>query len=359
MHKFLVFDTRFSVDDRYQGHTVADVAGKKHLVVYGGIHESAASDSLQMLDLSAKTWFTPTAAGTPPRESMGSSAAFIPPRSGDNTSHVLFIGGADGNDLLRDGDDFFGNVLVLAITADAAAPHGMSLTWHHPAPSGEMHPQIGGRCHAMCNFGGRLVCFGGGSDISNTVAWLDCKPTGPQSPPDDADYQEDDEAAARRACGLELTWGQPKDVEGAKPRPRLSHAAVRAGRHMLVFGGWSQGELNDVQVLDMADSAGGADAERIWGGPEHAATCEELICAFSSDGVDGGAAMDDDESSEEEGGWGGGYGNYGGGEGGQLVQLPDGRVIPRALLMQLLQEHQAGGKHTRPSPPRHAFNGYL
>ena len=115
-----------------------------------------------------------------------------------------------------------------------------------------MNPRIGGRCHAMCNFGGRLVCFGGGADISNTVAWLDCKPRDPQPPTVDPHELDD----ASRACGLELTWGQPKEVEGVKPRPRLSHAAVRAGRHMLVFGGWSQGELNDVQVRAPADLVG-------------------------------------------------------------------------------------------------------
>lgn len=85
----------------YQGVTVADIGGAKHLVVYGGIHESAASESLQLLDLSAKEWLTPVAEGRPPSGCMGCSAAFIPARSGSNRSHVVFIGGSDGNDLLR------------------------------------------------------------------------------------------------------------------------------------------------------------------------------------------------------------------------------------------------------------------
>ena len=40
-----------------------------------------------------------------------------------------------------------------------------------------------------------------------------------------------------------------------------------------------------------------------------------------------------------------GWGHFGGGGfGGQLVQLPDGRVIPRALLMQLLHAQQQGSE---------------
>ena len=85
----------------YQGVTVAEIGGAKHLVVYGGIHESAASESLQLLDLSAKEWLIPVTEGRPPSGRMGCSAAFIPARSSSNRSHVVFIGGSDGNDLLR------------------------------------------------------------------------------------------------------------------------------------------------------------------------------------------------------------------------------------------------------------------
>ncbi len=100
--RWVEYSTEGECESRaYQGVTVADVGGAKHLVVYGGIHESAASGSLQLLDLSAKKWFSPETEGRPPNSCMGCSAAFIPAQSGSNRSHVVFIGGSDGNDLLR------------------------------------------------------------------------------------------------------------------------------------------------------------------------------------------------------------------------------------------------------------------
>lgn len=100
--RWVEYSTEGECESRaYQGVTVAEVGGAKHLVVYGGIHESAASESLQLLDLSAKEWFTPETEGRPPNSCMGCSAAFIPAQSGSNRSQVVFIGGSDGNDLLR------------------------------------------------------------------------------------------------------------------------------------------------------------------------------------------------------------------------------------------------------------------
>jgi hypothetical protein len=137
------------------------------------------------------------------------------------------------------------------------------------------------------------VCFGGGANISNDIAWLDCTPTSStalQSVADGEDEDEDDPSD----CGLDLVWGKPKSVEGSQPRPRLSHAAVRAGRHVVVYGGWgrtfahdaipglpvalmvfcvcAEGELNDVQLLDMGHGASiGDEAVRAWGSAEQAA----------------------------------------------------------------------------------------
>lgn len=84
---------------------------------------------------------------------------------------------------------------------------------------------------------GRLVCFGGGANISNDIAWLDCTPTGSTDLQSVAEGGDEDEAGN---CGLDLVWGKPKSVEGSQPRPRLSHAAVRAGRHIIVYGGWGR-----------------------------------------------------------------------------------------------------------------------
>eukprot|EP01046_Picozoa_sp_COSAG06_P057403 COSAG06_NODE_11181_length_1549_cov_1.387319_2_plen_307_part_00 len=295
--------------------------------------------------------------GSPPEGCMGCSAAYIPAREGSNRSHVVFVGGSDGNDLLRDGEDFYGRVRVLTITgptpsdpstaaadgaaaaAAASAADGVLLRWHREVlPRGMLNPRLGGRCHAMVNFGGafccghpsssvdsvirrkrhvllqrwrsaaqllsyavrcpsnthttrishthtlpppplplppllltrlvwlwwhgtawrrmalhgmalhgaagRLVCFGGGANISNGVSWLDCIPTDGTDiePVDEMLDSGSKEEDADFNCGLDLVWGEPQGLAdgSSQPRPRLSHAAVRAGRHILVFGGWSR-----------------------------------------------------------------------------------------------------------------------
>ena len=57
-------------------------------------------------------WLTPTPEGTPPSPRMGCSAAFLPARYRGAASHIVLLGGCDGNDLLRNGEDFFGSVHV-------------------------------------------------------------------------------------------------------------------------------------------------------------------------------------------------------------------------------------------------------
>ena len=57
-----------------------------------------------------------------------------------------------------DGEDFYGEVFVLTITADPFGDRGTTLyRWYHPHPRGDVSPQLGGRCHSMANFGGTLV----------------------------------------------------------------------------------------------------------------------------------------------------------------------------------------------------------
>lgn len=59
--------------------------------------------------------------------------------------------------LCSDGEDFYGEIFVLAITVDPFSDHGTTLyQWYHPQPRGDVSPQLGGRCHSMSNFGGAL-----------------------------------------------------------------------------------------------------------------------------------------------------------------------------------------------------------
>ena len=91
-----------------------------------------------------------------------------------------------------------------------------------------------------------------------------------------------------------------------------------------MFGGWSQGERNDVQLCDLAAPTEADDAARVWG-PGQARAAEELVCGADS------AVDEESEESDDEWGWGGGMG---GGDQGQqqLVMLSNGQV--RALRTQ-------------------------
>ena len=85
-----------------------------------------------------------------------------------------------------------------------------------------------------------------------------------------------------------------------------------------MFGGWSQGERNDVQLCDLAAPTEADDAARVWG-PGQARAAEELVCGADS------AVDEESEESDDEWGWGGGMG---GGDQGQqqLVMLSNGQV---------------------------------
>ena len=120
-------------------------------------------------------WLTPTPEGTPPSPRMGCSAAFLPARHRGAASHIVLLGGCDGNDLLRNGEDYFGSVHVLTFVPDGDMPRrlregdGPLLKWSQPSVLGEMPSRMAGRCHVMEPVGGRLICFGGGANISSML----------------------------------------------------------------------------------------------------------------------------------------------------------------------------------------------
>jgi hypothetical protein len=173
-----------------------------------------------------------------------------------------------------------------------------------------------GRCHVMAPVGNeKLLCFGRGARLSNNTAVLRWRQrhggssgTAAMTAGDAADAHVISAAAGTAAeggdymrieyddCGLYgFSWSEPTHLprsssnttnadappapsaespplpseeaeteeaafqrrlqQRESPRPRLSHVGVLAGRQLVVFGGWSQVELDDVQVLDLAAAA--------------------------------------------------------------------------------------------------------
>jgi hypothetical protein len=220
----------------YQSVAVAPYRGTPTLFVFGGIHEGAPSESLQLLPLSPAllpgaaaadaplaAWETPAtegcamhfflifshfilsvfarlmlryrvyvvvrfhwgahwilrlrlhwhSEGPPPR--MGHTCAHVAASAEDQPSWLIFVGGSNGSDLLRNGEDCYGDVYVLTIQpAAAGGGGGHGLTWSRPRVCGEVPRQFGGRCHVAAVLEDKLLCFGGGARISNSVRgqWL-------------------------------------------------------------------------------------------------------------------------------------------------------------------------------------------
>ena len=211
----------------YQSATVARIGSQDVMVVFGGIHEGAAFDSLQILSLnsadtaaaalvggislearlprcpepagngpaqSAMAWWRPFTEGAAPSRRFGHSCAAVD-RSLDGSSDtgwLLFVGGSNGSDLLRDGEDHYGEIHVLSVTPpapmvsaaagagagmfdgamDVVVSEGVRLSWSQPRIRGSVPRRFGGRCHVMAALPDKLICFGGGARISNSVGCL-------------------------------------------------------------------------------------------------------------------------------------------------------------------------------------------
>merc|ERR1740117_2842657 len=76
--------------------------------------------------------------------------------------------------------------------------------------------------------------FGGGADVSPALGMLKLLPVVPGE-----------------LSSVEWIDKNPA-VVGPSPRRRISHCAVLAGRHMVIYGGWYQHALRDVAILDLA-----------------------------------------------------------------------------------------------------------
>ena len=144
------------------------------------------------------------------------------------------------------------------------------------------HTGMGGRTHSMVVVGDSMLLFGGGAGVSPSLGFLKFLPG--SSGPLNVEWcaSQDSSLGQTSACvccplsgpriqiGTESTAVAPTSalqlISLAEPRRvdktplvtsgtcsrRISHAAVLAGRYMVVYGGWSGQVLRDVQLLDLA-----------------------------------------------------------------------------------------------------------
>ena len=157
------------------------------LLAFGGIHDGAAIDALEQLPLGDATvggaavgdaavggrpaaatvaWAALATSGTAPCARFGHSAHLHA-----RTNRLLVVGGSDGSDLLRNGDDFH----PMGATDDASSGDGVfslqleTLQWSRlrvrVPPGSGLAPTsllIGGQCHTSALVHDRVLLFGGG-----------------------------------------------------------------------------------------------------------------------------------------------------------------------------------------------------
>lgn len=128
-----------------------------------------------------------------------------------------------------------------------------------------------GRTHTAQHVGGGVVlCFGGGAGLSNRLGLVDTTTWAFSSP--------------------RLLPPTTANNPAPRPRPRLSHVAVRSGTRLLVHGGWNGRELGDLFALDLAP------LRRPPASDDAAATA-----AATAATLHGGGDDDEEEVWEEEG----------------------------------------------------------
>lgn len=241
-------------------------------------------------DLGALTTLNQTVSHDPPPKTAGTGADG-PNRSAGEPAprswRLAVLGGSDGSDLLRSGQEL-GDAWTLDVACPEAgagggggaprctwseAPLPSPAPWWFPivrgrvdclppppprdvdrsfiifiiiAPINHNHHDTQGRTHTAHHVGGGvLLCFGGGASLSNRVGLLDT-----------ASWTFSEPRLLRPQHTGNSDSSSPPGG-GALVRPRVSHVAVLAGTRLLVHGGWCRRELNDLLALDLVPGPSG------------------------------------------------------------------------------------------------------
>jgi hypothetical protein len=205
-------------------HTASSGCDGRFLYIFGGISDSASTDSLEVLDTESWSWrqVHPVDADAPwPHSRFGHTSHVIPNElTGGGAGESLWVfGGGVGGDLLRDGYDLE-DVWRFDVTTE---------TWEEvfAAPGGELPEAFTsnvGRCHSSVLIGTRVLFFGGSKLMSATLLSFDC--------------------ATRRfeVPRLALAPGGRSDaLHHRRPHARFSALAGLIGTRLVITCGWSMG----------------------------------------------------------------------------------------------------------------------
>jgi hypothetical protein len=86
--------------------------GRLSMLVWGGLHRRAPTTKLEIYDVATGTWRPGTAEGCEPSPRFGHSAVYVPASDSDGNivgdhDKIIFTGGSDGNDLIRNGIEYY------------------------------------------------------------------------------------------------------------------------------------------------------------------------------------------------------------------------------------------------------------
>lgn len=239
----------------------------KELFVFGGIHEGAACDILEIATFTLipptstsdstsssnkwdVTWWTPLTTGSAPSRRFGHAAEWINPSSTSDPGRLLVCGGSDGSDLLRNGVDLT-DVYVLDWTLKSVGDESSVCgTWSKVRANGSftnIPASIGtfmGRCCSYGLVGRKLLLFGGSATLSSSLVSLNV---------------DTFEVSALKLLQKPTThmYGLPVSscLFGlSTPAPRLSQVMWLFGSTAVVYGGWTLrlGPCGDLWRLDLA-----------------------------------------------------------------------------------------------------------
>lgn len=246
------------------GHTVNAIRGGKLLYVFGGYgKDNCQTNQVHVFDTDTKTWTNPVVKGTPPSPRDSHTCTTV----GDN---LFVFGGTDGLNPLQD-------LHILDTSTN---------TWVSPSLRGNgPDPREG---HGAALIGRRLFIFGGcGKSMNNasevyyndlyildteTLVWQRSTASGSTPAPRDShtcsswmnkiiviggedqnDYYLSD---VHELDTDTLVWRQ-LTTSGQLLPPRAGHSTVAIGKHLFVFGGFSDAQnlYDDLYMLDVDNSA--------------------------------------------------------------------------------------------------------
>ena len=162
----------------YHSAVIMNINGHTSMLIWGGLSHHKPISVLEIYDFVTQTWRKVPShciQGKEPVARFGHSCNLI----GDN--QLIFIGGSDGNDLLRNGKELR-DIHVLTIK-NYKNEDNIIVTifeWSIPMNNYASFPfsVVPGRCHCITQvnpYGSKLITFGGGAKNSNAITVFDLK----------------------------------------------------------------------------------------------------------------------------------------------------------------------------------------